>query len=148
MASSRAATVEEYLDELPPDRREVVSAVRGVVLRNLPDGYREAMSFGMIGYEVPLERYPDTYNRQPLVYAGLAAQKHHYSLYLTCVYQDPAQAERLREDFAAAGRRLDMGRSCVRFRSLDDLPLDVVGRSIAATPPEEFIRRYEEVRRR
>jgi hypothetical protein len=148
MASSRAATVEEYLDELPPDRREVVSAVRDVVLRNLPDGYREAMSFGMIGYEVPLERYPDTYNRQPLVYAGLAAQKHHYSLYLTCAYQDSAQAERLREDFAAAGRRLDMGRSCVRFRSLDDLPLDVVGRSIAATPPEEFIRRYEEVRRR
>ncbi|MET0400604.1 MAG: DUF1801 domain-containing protein [Longimicrobiaceae bacterium] len=148
MASSSAATVEEYLQQLPPERREVVSALRDVVLRNLPEGYRESMSFGMIGYGIPLERYPDTYNKQPLAYAALAAQKNHYALYLMCVYQDPQTEAAFREAFAAAGKKLDMGKSCVRFRSLDDLPLDVVGRTIAATPPEELIRQYEASRRR
>jgi uncharacterized protein YdhG (YjbR/CyaY superfamily) len=148
MASSSAATVEEYLRELPPERREVVSAVREVVLRNLPEGYRESMGFGMIGYGIPLERYPDTYNRQPLAYAGLAAQKNHYSLYLMCVYGDAQSEAAFREAFAAAGKKLDMGKSCVRFRRLEDLPLDVVGRTIASTPPEELIRRYEASRRR
>ena len=148
MAGSSAATVEEYLQELPPERREVVSAVRDVVLRNLPEGYRESMSFGMIGYGIPLERYPDTYNKQPLAYAGLAAQKNHYALYLMCVYQDPPTEAAFREEFARAGKKLDMGKSCVRFRRLDDLPLDVVGRTIAATPPEELIRQYEASRRR
>ncbi|HEU0077638.1 MAG TPA: DUF1801 domain-containing protein [Longimicrobiaceae bacterium] len=148
MAGSSAATVEEYLQELPPERREVVSAVRDVVLRNLPEGYSESMSFGMIGYGIPLERYPDTYNGQPLAYAGLAAQKSHYALYLMCVYQDPRTEAAFREEFARAGKKLDMGKSCVRFRRLDDLPLDVVGRTIAATPPEELIRQYEASRRR
>jgi hypothetical protein len=148
MASSSAATAEEYLRELPPERREVVSAVRDVVLRNLPTGYREGMSFGMIGYCIPLERYPDTYNGQPLVCAGLAAQKNHYALYLMGVYQDPQSEAAFREAFAAAGKKLDMGKSCVRFRRLEDLPLDVVGRTIAATPPEELIRQYEASRRR
>ena len=148
MASSSAATVEEYLAELPPERREVVSAVRDVVLRNLPEGYRESMGFGMIGYGIPLERYPDTYNKQPLACAGLAAQKNHYALYLMSVYQDPRTEAAFREAFAAAGKKLDMGKSCVRFRRLDDLPLDVVARTIAATPPEELIRQYEASRRR
>lgn len=148
MVAHHVATVEEYLAELPEPRREVVAAVREVVLRNLPAGYREAVSWGMIAYEVPLERYPDTYNGKPLAYAALAAQKNHYSLYLTCVYQDPAQAERFREEFTGAGKRLDMGKSCIRFRRLDDLPLDVVGRAIASTPPEAFIAQYEASRRR
>jgi hypothetical protein len=148
MASSSAATVEEYLEELPPERREVMSAVRDVVLRNLPEGYREGMGFGMIGWVIPLERYPDTYNKQPLTYAGLAAQKNHYALYLTCVYQDPETEARFREEFAKAGKKLDMGKSCVRFRKLEDLPLDVVGRTIAGTPPEELIRQYEASRGR
>ena len=147
MASSSAATPEEYLQELPPERREVVSAVRDVVLRNLPEGYRESMSFGMICWEIPLERYPVTYNKQPLGYAALAAQKHYYALYLS-VYQDPQQETAFREEFARAGKKLDMGKSCVRFRKLDDLPLDVIGRTIAATPPEELIRRYEASRQR
>lgn len=146
MASSSAATAEEYLAELPPERREVVSAVRDVVLRNLPEGYREGMSFGMIGWSIPLERYPDTYNGQPLGYAALAAQKHYYALYLS-VYQDPQSEATFREEFARAGKKLDMGKSCVRFRKLDDLPLDVIGRTIATTPPEELIRRYEASRR-
>ena len=146
MASSKAGTVEEYLQELPEDRRAVVSAVRDVVLRNLPAGYRETMSWGMISYEVPLEDYPNTYNRQPLGYAALAAQKNYYALYLLTPYQDPAQEQWLRDEFSKAGKKLDMGKSCLRFKKLDDLPLDVVGRVIASTPPREFIAQYERAR--
>ncbi|HEX6041699.1 DUF1801 domain-containing protein [Longimicrobium sp.] len=146
MASSKAATVDEYLRELPDDRRAVLSAVREVVLRNLPEGYRETMSYGMIGYGIPLERYPDTYNRQPLAYAALAAQKNYYALYLMCAYQDSAQEQALRDAFAAAGKKLDMGKSCIRFKKLDDLPLDDIGRIIASTPPDAFIAQHEAAR--
>lgn len=148
MARSGAATVEEYLDELPEDRRRVVSAVRDVVLRNLPEGYRESMKWGMISYELPLERYPDTYNGQPLAYAALAAQKSHCALYLHCVYQQPGRDAWLAEEFRKAGKKLDMGKSCVRFRRLEDLPLDVVGRVVASTPPDEFVAQYEASRRK
>ena len=147
MAKSSAATVQEYLDELPEDRRAVVSAVRDVVVRNLPEGYRETMSWGMISYEVPLERYPNTYNKQPLAYAALAAQKNYYALYLT-TYQDPERESWLKREFEKAGKKLDMGKSCVRFRKLDDLPLDVIGRAIAGTPPDAFIAQHEAARAR
>ena len=148
MARSTAATVEEYLLELPPERREVVSAVRDVILRNLPEGYREAMSWGMISYEVPLERYPKTYNGQPLSYAAIAAQKNHYAVYLTCAYQDSEQERWIREAFARAGKKLDMGKSCIRFRRLDDVPLEVIGEAVASTPPDRFIDTYESARAR
>lgn len=148
MARSSAATVQEYLDELPEDRRAVVSAVRDVILQNLPDGYRECLSFGMIGYVLPLERYPDTYNGQPLSYVSLAAQKSHYAVYLSCVYQDPRKEAWLREAFQKAGKKLDLGKSCVRFKKLQDLPLDVIGQAVAGTPPEDFIACYEAARRR
>jgi hypothetical protein len=148
MARSSAATVEEYLEELPEERRAVVAAVREAILRGLPGGYSETMNWGMISYEVPLERYPDTYNGQPLSLAALAAQKNHYALYLMCVYGDPEMERRLRDGFQAAGKKLDMGKSCVRFRRLEDLPLDVIEEIVAATPPEAFIARYEANRRR
>jgi hypothetical protein len=109
MAKSNAATVQEYLDELPPDRRAVVAAVREVVLRHLPKGYREGMNWGVISYEVPLERYPDTYNGQPLTYVALAAQKNYYALYLTGAYSCPEQAGWLKVEFKKAGKKLDMG---------------------------------------
>lgn len=146
MASSKAETVEQYLQELPEDRRAVVSTVRDVVLRNLPEGYREAMGFGMITWGIPLADYPDTYNGQPLGYAALAAQKHYYALYVMTPYQDPAQEQWLRDEFAKAGKKLDMGKSCLRFRRLEDLPPDVIGRLIASTPPREFIAQYERAR--
>ena len=148
MVRSKATTVAQYLEELPPERRAVVSAVRKTILANLPEGYAESMNWGMISYEVPLERYPDTYNGQPLGYLALAAQKRHYSLYMTAVYQDPEQEAKLREGFKKAGKKLDMGKSCVRFRKLDDIPLDVVGDLIASTPPDEMIARYEESRKK
>ena len=147
MAMSSAATVEEYLAELPEDRRATLSAVRDVIRHNLPAGYRERVGWGMISYDIPLERYADTYNGQPLCYAGLAAHKNHFSLYLMCVYGSAEDEGRLREGFARAGKRLDMGKSCVRFRTLDDLPLDVIGGVIAATPPDEYIAHYEAARK-
>jgi hypothetical protein len=148
MARSNAATVQEYLDELPGDRRSVVSAVREVILRNLPPGYREAMSWGVISYEVPLERYPDTYNGQPLGYIALAAQKNHFALYLMCVYHNAEREAWLRREFKKAGKKLDLGKSCLRFRRLEDLPLDVIGQVAAWLTPEEYIARYEAIRKK
>jgi hypothetical protein len=147
VVKSTASTVQEYLDSLPADRRAVIAAVREIVLRHLPQGYRETMNWGMISYEIPLEVYPTTYNGQPLSYAGLAAQKNHNALYLMAVYGDPAREARLREGFAQAGKKPDMGKSCVRFRRLEDLPLDVIGELIAGTPPDELIAAYEKSRR-
>jgi len=148
MAKSGAATVEEYLDGLPGERREVVARVREVILRNLPRGYRESMNWGMVCYEVPLEKYADTYNGQPLGYAALAAQKNYIALHLMCAYQDSEMEKKLKEGFAKAGKKLDMGKSCIRFKRLEDLPLEVIGEAVASTPPEKFIEQYEKGRRR
>ena len=148
MVRSKASTVQEYLQELPPERRTVISRVREMILRHLPEGYDEAMNWGMISYEIPLEEYPDTYNGKPLAYAALAAQKNHYSLYLMGVYQDADQEAWLREGFRKAGKKLDMGKSCLRFRKLEDLPLDVIGQVIASTTPKEFIALYESSRKK
>ncbi|MBB4634988.1 DUF1801 domain-containing protein [Longimicrobium terrae] len=140
---STAETVEEYLASLPEERRAVVSAVRDEIVRNLPDGYQETMAWGMISYEVPLSRFSPTYNGRPLGYAALAAQKNAYSLYLLGVYGDAAQEAVLRDGFSAAGKKLDMGKSCVRFKKLDDLPMETIGRLIASTPPERTIELHE-----
>lgn len=148
MAASRAATPEAYLAELAPERRAVVAGARALVHASLPAGYHECMRWGMISWEIPLERYPDTYNGQPLGYAALAAQKAHYALYLTGPYLDPAQAARLRDGFREAGLRLDMGKSCLRFRALEDLARGPLAQVIASTPPERFIALYEASRQR
>jgi uncharacterized protein YdhG (YjbR/CyaY superfamily) len=143
MATSRATTVDDYIAELPEERARVVAALRNVVRKKLPKGYRESMEFGMISYGIPLERYPDTYNGRPLGYVAIAAQKNHYSLYLMGVYGFPEHERALREAFAKAGKKLDMGKSCVRFKSLDDIPLDAIGDSIASVPPDALIEHYE-----
>ena len=146
MARSNAATVEQYLAELPPERRAVVSKMRDLVKRNLPNGYTETMNWGMISYEIPLTRYPHTYNGQPLSYVALAAQKNYYALYLTSAYPGSEQGKELAEAFNRAGKKLDMGKSCLRFKTLDDLPLDAVGRFVASTPPDKWIAQYEAAR--
>lgn len=143
MAKSSATTAEAYLAELPEERRAALSTVRELILRHLPAGYVEAIRFGMLSYEIPLERYPTTYNRQPLAYAALAAQKNYFALYLTGAYVDPEQQRWLEEQFRAAGKRMDMGKSCLHFRSPEDLPLESIGQLIASTAPERFIERYE-----
>ena len=143
---SEAKNVDEYLGELPDERRDVVAQVRQLILANLPAGYRETMNWGMISYEIPLERYPITYNKQPLGYLALAAQKNDYSLYLFGAYADAGQMALLEEGFIQAGKKLDMGKSCLHFRKLDDLPLDVIARVVAAVPPDEMIALYEKSR--
>ncbi|MCU0265999.1 MAG: DUF1801 domain-containing protein [Actinomycetia bacterium] len=145
---SSAATPEEYLAELAPERRAVVAAVRDVVRRSLPDGYEEGMGWGMITWSVPLSRYPHTYNGQPLAYVSLAAQQRHYSLYLMGVYADSEAERDFRHRWEATGRRLDMGKSCLRFRRLADLDLDLLGELVASTPVDAFVARYEHSRTR
>ena len=145
---SDAATVEEYLASLPEDRRDAIQEVRRVVLEHLPDGYEECMSFGMISWVVPLSRYPDTYNKQPLALASLASQKRHLALYLNNVYSDEDTREWFTSAYEASGKRLDMGKSCVRFKRLEDLPLDVIGEAIARTSVDDFLAFYEAARRK
>ena len=140
---SRATSVKEYLAELPADRRAALQQVRQLVRKHLPKGFEEIVGWGMLSYAVPLKRYPNTYNGQPLCYVALAAQKNYLSLYLMGAYQDPAQAAALKDAFTAAGKKFDMGKSCLRFRSPDDLPMDAIGRLIAATSVEDFIAHYE-----
>jgi hypothetical protein len=146
MVSSTALTVEEYLDSLPADRREIISTVRDVIVRNLPEGYREIMDYGMIGYGIPLERFPATYNGHSLCYAALASQKNHCSLYLMSAYGATEREGWLRDAFTRAGKKLDMGKSCVRFKSLDELPLPAIGEFIGSVPVETFIAFYERTR--
>ena len=133
---------------MPEDRRAAISAVRQVVLENLPQGYEEMMQFGMIGYVIPLERYPVTYNGQALQYAARASQKNYMSLYLRNVYSDEAVERWFVDRYKDSGKRLDMGKACVRFKSLQDLPIDLVGEAIALTPVDRFIERYEMSRNR
>jgi uncharacterized protein YdhG (YjbR/CyaY superfamily) len=143
---SKAATVEEYLEELTPERREQVTAMREVIMENLPEGYEEVINWGMITYQVPLEVYPDTYNKKPMMYAALASQKNHMSLYLTGIYMDDQERKGFEEAYQATGKRYDLGKSCVRFRKLDDLPLPLIGETIAAYPMDEFVAKVKEIR--
>jgi len=139
MTRSTATTVAEYLAALPADRRAELAAVRRVVRKHLPRGYRETMAAGIITYEVPLSVYPDTYNGHALWYAALAAQKGYSSLYLMAVYGSKPLAQRLKAGFRAAGKKLDMGKSCIRFRRADDLALDVIGEIVASTPLPAYV---------
>ena len=148
MATSSATTVEEYLAELPPERADVLRAVRDVILERLPPGYEETMNWGMISYELPLARYPDTYNGQPLGVLALAAQKRHYSLYLNAAYASSELLGQLRAAYAEAGIKFDMGKSCLRFRDLSGIDLDAVGDIVASVPPERYIAMYEASRAR
>ena len=143
MVSSKAHTVDQYLAELPDDRRADVEIVRDMVLENLPEGYVETMRWGMITYEVPLDTYPDTYNGQPLMFAALAAQKRHLALYLTNVSFVPGGEERFKARYLETGKKLDMGRSCLRFKNADDLAIDLVAETIRSTSLDDFIEGYE-----
>ena len=145
---SSARTVAEYLKSLPADRREAINAIRKVILANLPEGYEECMSYGMIGYVVPHRIYPAGYHCDPslpLPFANLASQKNHMALYLMCCYGDKATDQWFRKAWAAAGKKLDMGKSCVRFKKLEDVSLEVIGQLIARVPVEKYIARMEQL---
>jgi len=143
---SNATTVEEYLAELPEDRRAAISTVRDVVNANLPEGYEETMEWGMVTWVVPLSEYPDTYNGKPLSYISLASQKNHLALYLMGLNSESPHEQWFRQQYVERGMKLDMGKSCVRFRTLDEVPLDVVGEVVARVPVAEFVALYESSR--
>jgi Domain of unknown function (DU1801) len=142
MVQSKATNVKDYLAELPEDRRAAIQAVREVILKNLDTDFEEGITYGMIGYYVPHSLYPPGYHcdpRQPLPFANLASQKNHMALYLMCVYGDQAQRKRFEADWKKAGKKLDMGKSCVRFKKVDDLALDVIGETIRRVSARKYI---------
>ena len=148
MFQNRSKTVSEYVASLPPERRAVVSKMRVFVKKHLPKGYKEQIGWGAISYAVPLKVLPETYNGQPLCYVALAAQKNFYTLYLMSAYGDPKQYKWMASEFKKRGKKFDMGKSCLHFKSLDDLPLDVVGEVIASTPMETYVDRYKASRKK
>lgn len=143
---SKATTVAEYLAELSPERRKAIAAVRTAIRKALPAGYKEQMQYGMIGYVVPHAIYPAGYHcdpTQPLPFVCLASQKNHMAVYLWGLYGDPGHEEWFREEWKKTGKRLDMGKCCVRFRKIDDLPIELIGTSVKRVPVQRFVKVYE-----
>lgn len=144
----KPTTVSEYLQSLPAERREALQAIRTVIRDNLDSDYAEGIQYGMIGYYVPHSVYPAGYHAdpaQPLPFASLASQKRHMAVYLCSVYSSEDEQRWFRHAWAATGTTLDMGKSCVRFRTLDGAALDVIGESIRRWPARAFIAHYESV---
>ena len=148
MVSSSATTVQEYLSKLPEEKKGVITQMRAFILKHLPEGYEETMNWGMISYEIPLSLYPKTYNKKPLLYLALASQKNFNSLYLMNIYQDSKQLDFLLKAFETQGLKPDMGKSCLHFKKLEDLPLDTIGWIITSMPPAFFIAVYETARKK
>ena len=144
---SEVQDVEEYLASLPEDRREAITAIREVILKNLPKGYEEGIQWGMPSYFVPLSEYPSGYNcqpDQPLPFVGFASQKNHMAFYGFCIYIDEVLKDRFIEDWKKTGKKLDMGKSCMRFKKLEDVPLKVIGDAVKRVPMKKYIKQYEE----
>jgi hypothetical protein len=145
---SSAKTVPEYIAALPVAQQRVVRQLRAFVRKHLPKGYKEAIDWGVITYAVPLTTLPDTYNGRPLCYAAIAAKKKAYTIYLMAPYGNPAQKKWMAEEFKKRGKKLNMGGSCLHLKSLDDIPLDVVGKVIASVPVDKYIAHYRETRKK
>jgi len=135
--------VENYFDDLSPKARAVLYPVTDVVRDAMPPGYRLEMGFGMPVWVVPLSTYPNTYNGRPLGYVSLAAQKNYHSLYLMALYGNPAADATFRAEWAETGLTLNMGKSCLRFRSLADIDLDIIARCVASVSVEQYLATYE-----
>jgi hypothetical protein len=151
---SSAKSVADYLASLPVDRRAAISAVREVIRANLDSGYEEGIQYGMIGYYVPHRVFPLGYHtnpKEPLPFAALASQKNHMSLYLMGVYcgcavgarGETAEAKWFRESWGRTGKKLDMGKACVRFDKVESLALDVIGEAIRRIPASVYVERYQ-----
>ncbi|PYO86997.1 MAG: DUF1801 domain-containing protein [Gemmatimonadetes bacterium] len=148
MARSTAQTPDEYLKSLPADRRATIAAVRAVVNKHMPAGYQEAMNWGAITWEVPLSCFPKTPNGQPLCYVSLAAHKNFCTLYLMGAYANSKQFAALKQAFARAGKKFDMGKSCLPFTRGEDLELEAIGEVIASYSPDQWIAVMEQSRRK
>lgn len=139
---SNALTVAEYLDELDNARRPQIQQLRELILKHLPAGFEETMAWGMICYQVPLEISGPTYNKQPLVYVGLASQKNHISVYLMPVYSSPELHQQFLDAWAASGHKLDMGKGCIRFKNVDQAALDAIATVVDSCTPQQFTQLY------
>ena len=145
---SKAKTVKEYLAELPPERKAAIGAVREVILKNLPKGFAEIMQYGMIGYAVPHSVYPPGYHcdpKQPLPFVGLASQKNHMAVYMMNIYMDKETENWFIKAYKASGKKLDIGKSCLRFKKVEDLALDVIGQAVGRKSVKDYIAQYEKV---
>lgn len=134
-------SVDAYIKSLPPERRGLIEGLRKIILQNLPKGYAEGIEYGMIAYYVPFSEYPKTYNGQPLGYISIASNKDYVSVYLMSVYGE--DGEEFRRKYRKTGKKLDMGKSCVRFTSLDDVPTELIAKTVAKYTPKQFIKLYE-----
>ncbi|MDQ6718205.1 MAG: DUF1801 domain-containing protein [Gemmatimonadota bacterium] len=146
--SAANISVTAFLDGLPPEKRKVIAAVRSVIRKKLPKGYEEVVQGKLIAYVVPLARLAKTYNGHPLWYAALAAQKNHFTVHLMTAYGDKKELAFIEDGFKKAGKKLDMGKACIRFKRLEDIPLEVIGESIARVPVDSYVARYESIKRK
>src|SRR3974390_992387 len=128
---SNVRTPAQYIASLPADRAKTIETVRSLVNKHIPRGYDECLVWGTIGWTIPLSRYPDTHNKQPITYVALSSQKNYFSLYLMGAFWSESQLEQLKAAFKAAGKKLDMGECWVHFESPDDLPLEAIGKLIS-----------------
>lgn len=143
---SSEKTVAAYLKSLPAERAAVISEVRFLVNKHIKTGFVETMRWGMISWEIPLTKYSDTYNKQPLNYIALAAQKNGYSLYLMSCYATKEDRVAFEKAYRASGKKMDIGKSCVRFKKIEDLPLPLIITYIKRYSVKEFIGVYEDSR--
>ena len=144
---SKATTVEQYLKELPADRLEGMTKLRKVILNNLPEGFKEEMNYGNIGYVIPHSIYPAGYHcdpKLPLPFMGIASQKKSINFYHMGIYADPKLLKWFTDAHAKASpKRLDMGKSCVRYKSPDDIPYTLIGELVSKITVNDWIDLYE-----
>ena len=146
MTKRPALTVSQWLASVPAERKDAITAVRDVVNEHLPRGYEETVDWGMLAWVVPLTTLPTTHNGRPLMLAALGAHTKLMTIYLMSVYSDPKIRKEFETAYKKSGKKLDMGGSCVHFKTLDDLPLDVVGDTIARVAVDEYVERYQQSR--
>jgi len=146
VVSSSAESVEQYLAQLEPQRARDVTVLRELCLKHLPPGLEEAMNWGMIAYQVPFSVVDKTYNKQPLLYAAIASQKQYISLYLMSIYAFEQARENFERDWKARGKKLNVGKACIRFKNVESAPLDVIQKALSQVTVEEYVERYLEVR--
>ena len=141
-----ALTVSQWLESVPAERKDAINAVRDTVNKHLPQGYEETVDWGMLAWVVPLATFPDTHNGRPLMLAALGAHTKRMTIYLMTVYGDAGIRAEFETAYKKSGKKLDIGGSCVHFKELDDLPLDVVGNAIARVPADAYVERYRQSR--
>ncbi len=149
---SKATTVEAYIAELPEDRQKMINEFRKVIKKNLPKGFQECMNYGMIGWVVPHSKYPGGYHcnpKDPLPFMGLASQKNSVNFYHMGIYGDPKLLKWFTDEHAkASSKKLDMGKSCVRYKKAEDIPLKLIGELAAKISVDDWIARYEKMLKR